>query len=156
MILVYTCCFSSQQFTYHFILIWRNVNSYIILRHVWSGKTASGVTLVCKNTMYCISFTVLCSMVAITKQVFGCYTDSFYLTGTSTWAKAICVLFSSALVAFCKVRVYKNIYTWTTRLTFKYRKTHISVYHVVLSKRPWSEIVVKVQGATRSSPGIIG
>ncbi len=51
----------------------------------------------------------LCSMVANTNQVLGCYTGVSYTIGTSTWAKTICAPVAGlpnppyVSAAYCKV-----------------------------------------------------
>jgi len=73
-----------------------------------SGSTATGFTSGCQATQCTPSTTVLCSMVANTNQVLGCYVGALYAIGTSTFTKTICAPTGAAQpyasAAYCKVR----------------------------------------------------
>ena len=71
-----------------------------------SGTTATGVTLSCESAACASSATQLCSMVANTNQVLGCYTGQKVTVGTSTWAKSICAPVNSASAAYCQVSIF--------------------------------------------------
>jgi len=55
-----------------------------------SGTTATGFTSGCQATHCTPSSTVLCSMVANTNQVLGCYVGVIPTIGTNTFVKTIC------------------------------------------------------------------
>ena len=73
-----------------------------------SGNTALGVSLGCSSSQCTPSSTVLCSMVANTNQVFGCYVgEQFEKGGVSTFSKQICapITFGTTYgsASYCKV-----------------------------------------------------
>jgi hypothetical protein len=80
---------------------------------VASGVAAS-VTSGCSNVACTPSSTVLCSLVANTNQVLGCYTGYYYSTGTSTWTKSICApVTQGAGQPAVSAALCKNAYSWS-------------------------------------------
>ncbi len=76
-----------------------------------AGTPVASVTSACSAVACTPSATVLCSMVANTNQVFGCYVGAYYTYGgTGTFTKTICSPVTqtpgqpAVSAAFCKVK----------------------------------------------------
>ncbi len=76
-----------------------------------SGSTASEVSLGCSSAQCTPSSTVLCSMLASTNQVLGCYVGDYYeKNAASTFEKSICAPViqgndqSAVSASYCKVK----------------------------------------------------
>ena len=77
---------------------------------------SASVVSACSNVVCTPSATVLCSLVANTNQVLGCYVGVYYQsTSTTTMIASICAPISSASAAYCVVSHYKH---WKTKSFF--------------------------------------